>query len=169
MHSAIRNGQRSMAMIYLRWWWRQWYCWAQAQRKKKKKSNKGQKLDGKCKCGSTTHSRTSHKQCPYNKRRLNDAPTPPHIDDDVSPQWPGQIIICHLLVTIYPMKVGVPPMMTGAMNMTLSVVTCVCGALGWAHKQDCPMSSRSIAFLQKCIVQTVVLAIWFCMGSSCQT
>ena len=34
-------------------------------------------------------------------------------------------------------------MMTGAMKMTLSVVTCVCGALGRAHKRDCPMSSRS--------------------------
>ena len=34
-------------------------------------------------------------------------------------------------------------MMTSAMNMTLSVVTCVCGALGEAHKTDCPMSSKS--------------------------
>ena len=31
------------------------------------------------------NTQTSHKQCPYNKRRLNNAPTPPHIDDDVSP------------------------------------------------------------------------------------
>ena len=34
---------------------------------------------------STTHLHTSHKQCPYNKWRLKNAPTPPHIDDDVSP------------------------------------------------------------------------------------
>ena len=33
-------------------------------------------------------------------------------------------------------------MMTDAMKMT-SVVTCVCGALGRAHKRDCPVSSRS--------------------------
>ena len=54
-----------------------------------------------------------------------------------------QMMICHLVVTIYLMKVRVPPMMTGAVKMTLSVVTCVCGALGRAHKRDCPMSSRS--------------------------
>ena len=41
-------------------------------------------MEGQCKCGSTTHLRTSHKQCPYYKWRLKNAPTPPHIDD-VSP------------------------------------------------------------------------------------
>ena len=55
------------------------------------------------------------------------------------------IIICLLLAMtiIHLMKVRVPPVMTGAMKMTSSVVTCVCGALGRAHKRDCPMSSRS--------------------------
>ena len=46
---------------------------------------------------------------------------------------------------------------TNEIVMILSVVTCVCGALGRAHKRDCPMSSSSFptevySILQKCIV-----------------
>ena len=40
-------------------------------------------VEGQCKCGSTNHLRTSH-ECPYNKKRINDAPTLPHKDDDAS-------------------------------------------------------------------------------------
>ena len=46
-------------------------------------SRKGQKkVEGQYKCGSKTHLRTSHNECPYN--RVNDAPTLPHKDDDAS-------------------------------------------------------------------------------------
>lgn len=38
---------------------------------------------GKCKaCGSTTHVRSTHRECPYNKKRCCDAPTAPPEDDD---------------------------------------------------------------------------------------
>ena len=55
-----------------------------------------------------------------------------------------RMTICHLQVTfcLRLMKVIVHLLMIGAMNMTSLVVTCVCGALGRAHKRDCPMSSR---------------------------
>ena len=111
---------------------------------RKKEKEKGTKMvEGQCKCGSTTHLRTSHKQCPYNKR-LNDAPIPPHIADDISPPHSdlsddnlspaGDNLSDESESTSNDI---------GAMKMTLSVVTCVCGALGRAHKRDCPMSSRS--------------------------
>ena len=89
---------------------------AELKPKEKKKSKKGQKMEGQCKCGSKTHLRTSHKQCPYNSRRLKNAPTPPHIDDDASPPdrcYEDDIIRSDM---------------------------CICGALGRAHK---PMSSSS--------------------------
>ena len=58
---------------------------AELKPKDKKKCKKEQKtVEGQCKCGSTTHLRTSH-ECPYSKKRLNDAPTPTHKDDDASP------------------------------------------------------------------------------------
>ena len=38
---------------------------------------------GKCKaCGSTTHVRSTHRECPCNKKRSCDAPTTPPEDDD---------------------------------------------------------------------------------------
>ena len=58
---------------------------AELKPKNKKKSKNGQKaVEGMCKCGSTTHLRTSNKECPLNKKRLSDVPTPPHKDDDAS-------------------------------------------------------------------------------------
>ena len=44
---------------------------------------------------------------------------------------------------IHLTKGCVPQLMTGVMKVTSSVVICVCGAIGQAHKQDCPMTSRS--------------------------
>ena len=108
----------------------------------KPKQKKGQKMvEGQCKCGSTTHLQTSH-ECPYNKKRINDAPTPPHKDNDVSPP--------HSDLSESP----------GGDNSSdesestssddwcyeddiISSDMSVCGALGRAHKRDCPMSSRS--------------------------
>ena len=44
---------------------------AELKPKEKKKSKKGQKaVEGMCECGSTTHLRTSHKECLLNKKRM---------------------------------------------------------------------------------------------------
>lgn len=113
---------------------------------KEKKSRKGQKkVEGQCKYGSKTHLRTSHNECPYNKRRVNDAPTPPHKDDDASQPYSdlsdnnlspaGDISSDESESTssddwCYEYDI-------------ISSDMCVCGVLGRAHKRDGPMSSRS--------------------------
>ena len=98
------------------------------------------------------NSRTSHKECPLNKKRLNDAPTPPHKDDDASSLNSDRSDDNLLQVTVHLMKVVEFQPMTGDVKISL-VATCVCGAYGRAHKRDCPMSSRSgPVFLQKCMV-----------------
>ena len=59
---------------------------AELKPKAKKKSKKGQKMvEGQCECGSTTHLRTSHNECPYNKKRADDALALPPKDNDASP------------------------------------------------------------------------------------
>ena len=118
---------------------------------KPKKGKKGQtSVEGKCKaCGSSTHLRSSNKLCPYNKKRVGDAPTLPHKDDDISSFHsdlsenqddnlsPSGDFLCQ----------------TDESDTTsaddwcyeddiISSDMCVCGALGRAHKRDCPMSSR---------------------------
>ena len=119
---------------------------AELKPKEKKKSNKGQRMvEGQCKCGSTTHLRTSHKLCPYNKKRLKDAPTPPHRDDDVSPT--------HSDLSDGDLSLAGDNLSDESESTSsddwcyeddiISSDMCVCGALGRAHKRDCPMSSRS--------------------------
>ena len=110
---------------HLRW---QWKLILLSSNKEKKKSKKGQ-----CKCGSTTHLWTSvPKWCSHSTTHT---------------QWclhltaTCQMIMCHLLVT-------------NESESTFSDDWCykddiissdvyVCGALGRAHKRDCPMTSRS--------------------------
>ena len=112
---------------------------------KQKKSIKGQKMvEGQCKRGSTTHLRTSHNECPYNKRRVNDAPTLPHKDDDTSPP-PSD-----LSDNLSPAGDNSSDESESTSSNDwcyeddiISSDMCVCGALGRAHKRDCPMSSRS--------------------------
>ena len=55
---------------------------AELKPKENEKTKKGQKMvEGQCKCGSKTHLRTFHNECPYSKKKLNDAPTLPYKDD----------------------------------------------------------------------------------------
>ena len=119
---------------------------AELKPKEKTKSKKGQKMvEGQCKCGSTTHLRTSHSECPYNKKRKNDAPPLPHRDDDASQP--------HSDLSQDDMSFA-GDISSDESDSTsnddwcyeddiISSDMCVCGALGRAHKRDCPMSSRS--------------------------
>ena len=119
---------------------------AELKPKEKRKGRKGQKIvEGQCKCGSKTHLRTSHNECPYNKRRVNYAPTLPHKDDDASPSHndlsdnnlspAGDISSDESESTSSDDWCYEDDIISSDM--------CVCGALGRAHKRDCPMSSRS--------------------------
>ena len=101
-------------------------------------------VEGQCKCGSTTHLWTSHIECPYNKKRINDAPTLPHKDDDASPPH------SHLSDNLSTDGDNSSDESVSTSNDDwcyeddiISSVMCVCGALGRAHKKDCRMSSRS--------------------------
>ena len=95
---------------------------------KPKKGKKGQtSVEGKYKaCGSSTHLRSSNKLCPYNKKRVGDAPTLPYKDDDVSSfhsdlsENQDQVIFC-----IRQMKVTLHQLMIGAMKMISLVVICM--------------------------------------------
>ena len=119
---------------------------AELKPKAKKKSKKGQKMvEGQCKCGSTTHLRTSHNECPYNKKRVTDAPTLPH-KDDASP--PHSDLDNNLSPAGHDNYSSDESESTSSDDWCyeddiISSDMCVCGALGRAHKRDCPMSSRN--------------------------
>ena len=128
---------------------------AETRPKEKRKRKKGQKVvEDQCKCGSTTHLRTSHNECLYSKRRLCDAPTPPHKDDDTSPPLSDDNL------SFAGDNSSDEGECTSADDWCyegectsaddwcyeddiISSDMCVCGALGRAHKRNCPMSSRS--------------------------
>ena len=99
-------------------------------------------MEGQCKCGSTTHLRTSHKQCPYN-RRLKNAPTPPHIDDDASPLDSDLSDDDNLSLPNDNLSDESESTSNDDWCYEDDIISsdmCVCGALGRAHKRDCPMS-----------------------------
>ena len=54
--------------------------------KPKKGRKRPKSTGGMCKCGSTTHLRSNHRECPYNMKRKKDAPAPQHEDDSVREQ-----------------------------------------------------------------------------------
>lgn len=108
---------------------------------KPKASRKKGSSGGKCKaCGSTTHLRSSHKDCPFNKR-LKDSTS--HVDDGAT-----------------SVNSDVMPMLSDEESSSDDFILssdsgycfeddistgdlCTCGAGGKAHKKDCPMSSRN--------------------------
>ena len=105
-----------------------------------KKGKKGLNMDGrKCKaCGSTTHIRSTHRECPFNKKRSScEAPTDAMKDaasDDSLPDTSSdESVLSHNMSAddwCYEDDI-------------ISGDICMCGAGGRAHKIDCPMSSRN--------------------------
>ena len=94
---------------------------------------------GKCKaCGSTTHVRSTHRECPYNKKRSCDAPTaPPEDDDSASDDSQSGVSLD---------ESDDSPMSADDWCYEDDIISggiCLCGAGGRAHKKDCPMSSRN--------------------------
>ena len=84
-------------------------------------------VEGQCKYGSKTHLRTSHNECPYNKRRVNDAPTLPHKDDDASQPYSD--------LSDNNLSPAGDISSDECEDDIISSDMCVCGALGRAHKR----------------------------------
>ena len=96
----------------------------------------------KCKCGSTTHSLPTHRDCPMNKKRKVDAPDSPH--NNVAPCessdsdrdiYPVVYLSSDSNVDSGDEWLHDEDLMNGSL--------CVCGALNRAHKACCPMNSRN--------------------------
>ena len=113
----------------------------------------GKKAKRPCnKCGSTTHSRSTHRDCPFNKKPLNTANEPADLqamdteqisptessadefsegsnDSDAAEEY------CDLLLSDEELDI----------DLFEEAITsgCTCGALNRAHKKACPMNSRA--------------------------
>ena len=117
----------------------------------KRKGRKKRASEGKCKCGSTTHQRTTHSECLLNqksgissrkKRESGDS-----VDDRASED--GDVIYysedSQSDAESIALKENVPTP-TGDSSWCfeddiISGIICVCGAQGRAHKKDCPLNS----------------------------
>ena len=109
---------------------------------KPKTSRKKASSGGKCKaCGSTTHLRSSHKECPFNK--VSKSRTSHHSDDTVSANTntvhtisdEDEVSSDDFILSSDSDYCFEDSIFTGDL--------CTCGAAGKAHKKDCPMSSRN--------------------------
>ena len=101
-------------------------------------TNRGKKrqkvAEGKCAaCGSTTHRRSNHRDCPFNKRRKVEIDTLKHTDDIQALPEDGDIQMQQ--GDLYDDRVLDDDVISG--------VLCTCGAINRAHKSSCPMSSRN--------------------------
>ena len=89
-----------------------------------------QHLGSKCRCGSSTHNRTSHWDCPLNKKRKVDVnPIVPETED--SDTVPKGSLCGHGLSS------------DGSCDEWFSDDLCFCGASNRAHKSHCPLNSRN--------------------------
>ena len=108
------------------------------QRKEKGSAHgKGKPRDkGMCVArGSSTHLQSSHRDCPFNKKRENKEPHPDNeqlIPDSESDET---MSVSDLLESGDDMSNG------GSSDS--ETISCTCGAEGRAHKRDCPLSSRN--------------------------
>ena len=113
------------------------------QRRKKGPKSAG----GKCKaCGSTTHQRSNHSKCPYNKRRKDGTPAPQHEDDLVSENSDVMTFTDDILSDAEDFSSEDSEAMSNSewcFEDDISTDMCICRAGGRAHKKDCPMSSSN--------------------------
>ena len=110
-----------------------------------KVASKGRKKKtlGKCRaCGSSTHQRSNHKDCPFNKgitlSQMEDGfinLVPAHVDCSEHSES-GEEIMCTDSDTDESSDIGCPD------DDIISGASCTCGAGGRAHKKNCPMNSR---------------------------
>ena len=95
-----------------------------------------QKLSGKkCKaCGSTTHMRSSHTECPFNKKKFGEAPIPPlgTADDPSNDSQSDESVVTVMSDSDWCFEDDI-----------INTDMCLCGAGSRAHTKDCPMNSRN--------------------------
>ena len=105
---------------------------------KPKVSRKKGSAGGKCKaCGSTTHLRSNHNDCPFNKQLKNKSS---HHEDDTK-----SANIDTLSDEEFSTDDFIPSSDSDCCfeDNIFTGDLCTCGAGGRAHKKDCPMSSRN--------------------------
>ena len=90
---------------------------------------------GKCAaCGSSTHLRSTHRDCPSNKTHANKEP---HSDNSADEMIPDSEAMSESVL----LESGED--MSDGDSSDSETITCTCGAEGRAHKRDCPLSSRN--------------------------
>ena len=98
------------------------------------------RVKGKCAaCGSSTHLRSSHKDCPFNKRHANKEPHTVNSEDEL-------IASSESDETVSDRDSLESSEGTCISDSDSVIITCTCGAEGRAHKRDCPLSSRNRMF-----------------------
>ena len=89
----------------------------------------------KCKCGSTTHSRTSHRDCPLKRRKVY-----------ITPSKDLDVLVSESDDSDTVSKEGVHDDDLSSDSGTeewFSDDLCICGALNRGHKSHCPLNSRN--------------------------
>ena len=112
--------------------------------RKMKKQVKGRV--GKCtSCGSSSHQRSSHSECPFNKacsgaeRSTNSDPVLSECDEAIA------------------QSVVTSATLSDVCNSDIGSDLCTCGAEGRAHRRDCPMRSRKRPFPASIVQRAVLL------------
>ena len=119
----------------------------------KPKGRKKRTTSGQCKCGSTTHQRTNHSDCPLNTKNTisnkkkresgNSVDDRATEDGDIvyyseeSQSDAGSIALKESVLT---------PTANSSWCFEDDIISgnlCLCGALGRAHKKECPINSRN--------------------------
>ena len=110
--------------------------------KLKRIGQKKRATGGMCKCGSTTHQRTNHSDCPLNVKNQRSGVSV----DDRAFDSNDVIYYSEDSPSDAESKEGAPTP-TGDTSWCFEddIISgiCVCGALGRAHKRDCPSNSRN--------------------------
>lgn len=97
----------------------------------------------KCKCGSTTHSCPTHRDCPLNKKRRVDVPGSLHNDVTLSGSSDNDSDINPVVCVSSDSIVDEASDEWMHDNDLISGSLCVCGSLNRPHKAYCPMRSRN--------------------------
>lgn len=104
--------------------------------RKEKGSGPG-KGKGKCAaCGSNTHLRSSHRECPFNKSHANKEPHSDHDDELIAYSESDEAMSDR-----DSLESGED--ISDSDSSDSVIITCTCGVEGRAHKRDCPLSSRN--------------------------
>ena len=108
----------------------------------KRKGQKKRTTGETCKCGSTTHLRTNHSECPLNMKNHRGGVS---VDDRASDNYDySEDTLSDAESISLENSVPAPTSDTSwCFEDDVKSGICVCRALGRAHKRDCPSNSRN--------------------------